>query len=354
MADQDKPNVIVDVLAVHGPASELGYVQNFFADGDVIYAAGGSWRGETLLLRSIDHGVTFQTIPNTFTTGLRDVWASKDTIFVVGDEGTIATTADAGKSWKVIAGGQDTQRSFSGTYYCLRRDLGGVFWATGDRATVVRSKSGARFTRKRAPTTNRVLRFFADRLDPKRPWLVGNGLYRWNGKAFVEVEAPRPKTRPTFTDMTRSALGALLVVGDQGLILRSDNDGSSWKRIKCPVGNLDLEAVLVTTFAVLVVGDKGTVLASNDDGRSFVPIKTSIPIEGHVWSIIAAGDGVLIGADKGGIYRLSTRDLAKIMFAAFEGRDEVVAALAASIRDGADEDAKVVLEDALRERLLIE
>jgi hypothetical protein len=62
-----------------------------------------------------------------------------------------------------------------------------------------------------------------------------------------------------------------------------------------------------------------------------------------------AGDGVLIGGDAGRIYRIANAELARMMAAAYTGRDDRIAALANEVAARA-EGAEMVLEDALRER----
>lgn len=355
---KDRPVVAVDVKTVHGPADELGYVQNFFADGKRVYAAGGGWRAllnQSLLLRSTDDGATFTAIEPPVNTGLRDVYAEGEQIWVVGDSNCIAKSDDDGKTWKKLRrGGQ-----WGNTLYTIVRDQGGVFWVVGDSGILYKSINGKTFRKVKLPIKQRLLRFYPDPQNKKKPWLLGEeGVFRFTGKQWKKVAlrkkgASSDDTLPTMCELVRTTTGTLLIVGDRGSIFRSIDDGKTWERIANPAGVVDLEAIIVTTFGILAVGDQGTLIASNDDGRTFVNIQTSTKMEGHVWSVIAAGDGLLIGSDSAGIYRLSTSDLAKIMIAAFKETDTVLAGLAEQIRDGKDETAQIVLEDALRERSLL-
>jgi photosystem II stability/assembly factor-like uncharacterized protein len=353
-----KPVVAVEVTTVHGPASELGYVQNFYADGKRVYAAGGGWEAvlnESLLLRSDDDGATFEQIVPPTDTGLRDVYAEGETILVVGDHNCIARSEDGGKTWKALRKASD----WGDILYTIIRDQDGVFWVVGDGGLLYKSVNGKTFRKVTVPMKQRLLRFYPDPQNAKKPWLLGeDGIFRLTGKTWKKVSLRKKGTAndalPTMCEIVRTTTGTLIIVGDGGSIFWSVDDGKTWERATCPAGAVDLEAVIVTTFGILAVGDEGTLIASNDDGRTWVNVETSTKMEGHVWSVIAAGDGLLIGSNSAGIYRLSTSDLAKILIAAFQKTDTILAKLAEQIRDGQDDEtAQLVLEDALRERSLL-
>jgi len=335
------------------PDLRLGYIGHLVVRGAEVFAVGGTYHSPTLL-HSTDHGATFAAWPPPRTSGLRDLYLDEQRTWVVGEYGCIAHTSDAGATWKRV------KTESHSCLYAIERDAKGQLWITGDDGLVMRSatRAGRSFTRIPTRTHGRVLALY---LDPKtdHPWILDSTgtLQRWNGKKFVTVELPALRTKHSLNRIVRTPSGALIVTANGGAVLRSNNDGGTWKKIATHV-RAELETVVVTRYGTFVAGDNGTLLVSYDDGRTFTVVESlrGAGLRGHLWSIANVHGanvpgGILIGGDNGDIFRIAATELAKLMHAATAGKDEVLAALALRIQDG-DDGAEMVLEDALRERQL--
>jgi hypothetical protein len=174
-------------------------------------------------------------------------------------------------------------------------------------------------------------------------------LQRDAGRGFEQVPLKAMRTPRPLCALVRTPKRTLVLLGDGGLILRSTNDGASWKKI--PIDSRhNLEKLLVTRYGIFVVGGGGSLLVSHDDGQSFQGLDTTV--DTHLWSILEIDGDLLIGGEGGKLWRVDRKELAEVVRAAYAKRDPVLADLAARLRDG-DEGAELVLEDALKERELL-
>lgn len=166
---------------------------------------------------------------------------------LVGGDGSVATTADAGATW--------TNRTTGTT-----RHLRGVLWTSattlvtvGDQGTVLRSSdSGATWASVATPTT----------------------------EDLFEIDA--------------SPAGDLLAVGSRETILRSLDGGATWAtQRQTGVTKLDrLNDVAWADNAVAyAAGDNERLLRSTDAGATWTELTTGAPGFAHWQSIDASGDG---------------------------------------------------------------
>ena len=350
--------VSVDVDTIHAAASDLGFLGSIVVRDSRVWAVGGTYHKPTCLY-SGDGGHSFVRWTTPQTPGLRDVHIEDETVWVVGEYGTIAKTTD-GATWKVTK-----IEGATGCLYAIERDAQGRLWILGDDGLVLRSRTGRRFQRIPNHSSTRLLNVF---VESTCVWILDSGgmLQRSRGpsggdrsggtlaganpaggsKSFAEIPVLAMRAKRPLTCIERTPARTLLLTGDGGLVLRSTNDGVSWKKIAIDV-RADLEKIFITRYGIFVIGDRGTLLVSHDDGRTFAMVESAM--QGHLWSIAAVGSDLLVGGEQGVIYRLPRAELALVLRAAYEHRDPVLADLASRMRDG-DEGAELVLEDALRER----
>jgi len=330
------------VTAIAGPDNRHGYIGSLVASGDRVFAVGGTHHRPTCLV-SEDRGRSFAAWTPPSAPGLRDVHVDGDTVWVVGEWGLIARTTDGGATWT-----RSNRSSETGCLYVIDADRLGRKWVLGDRGLVLRaSRNGKKFVKVDNRSTHRMLYLL---LEGNDVWILDSGgmLQRNRGRGFEEVRLAAMRTARPLCALIRSPARTLLLLGDRGLILRSSNDGASWKKISIASRN-DLEKIAVTRYGIFVVGDAGSLLVSHDDGRSFQGLDTAMT--DHLWSILAIDGDLLIGGNHGQIWRIARRDLAELLCEVHTERDPVLAGLAARLRDG-DIGADLVLEDALREREL--
>ena len=322
-----------------GPSSAFANVYRFFLRDPGLWAVGGS-RNQPLVLYSDDFGRSFVHWSPPPTRGLRGVHVEADAVWVVGESGIVVKKKPTEHAaWKRI------DLDVFECLHAIGRDANGRLWILGDNGLVLRSRAGRRrFEKVTTHSSARLLDLF---VEPTCEWLVGDRMVqRTHGKVFIEVRVRHADARCALNALVRTPSRAVLVVGDGGLILRSTNDGGSWKKIAID-STVQLEKLVVTRYGIFVIGDRGTLLVSHDDGRSFVALESELT--GYLFAIVEVPGGLLIGGEGGRIWRLDRAQLALVMRAAFEARDPLIAALASRVHDG-DDGAELVLDDALRER----
>lgn len=333
-------------LAALPPCGPVGFIGSIVADGDRVIAVGGTYNQPTMLC-SEDRGRTFAAIaPPPLVPGLRDVHVQGDTIWIVGEMGGVHRTRNLGKTWHGIWPMGEA---------CLYSVMPGVdrrIWILGDSGGIRR----ARHSNPNVKTFDTIANLSTARLlymfvDGKTTWILDSAgmLQRSVGKDFVEVPLKAMRTPRPLCALDRTRKGTLILLGDGGLILRSTNDGASWKKIPVDSRN-NFEKLLVTRYGIFVVGARGSLLVSHDDGVSFQGLDTNV--DAHLWSLIEIDGELLIGGEHGRLWRIDRAELADLLCFAYTKRDPVLSDLAARLRDG-DEGADLVLEDALKERELL-
>jgi photosystem II stability/assembly factor-like uncharacterized protein len=307
--------------------------------GDRVWAVGGTYHKPTCLY-SHDAGRSFVAWATPAVPGLRDAHLEGDVVWVVGEYGTIATTpASDGETWTRVK-----VPAAQSCLYTIVPDHRGRLLITGDAGLVLR-RAGKRFVKVPTRSKARILNACTE---AGCTWLLDSAgmLQRSSAKGFEEVPLAAMRAKRPLTMLARTRRGTLIVIGDGGLVLRSVNDGASWKKV--PIDSrVDLEWILVTRLGIFVIGDHGSLLVSHDDGRSFQGFSSEL--SGHLWSIAEVGDGLLVGGEAGQIWRITRTELAAAMRDAFAGRDPQLSELAARVHEGV-EGAELVLEDALLER----
>jgi photosystem II stability/assembly factor-like uncharacterized protein len=199
--------------------------------------------------------------------------------WIVGAQGTILTTTDAGKTWT-------TQPSNSTGY-----TLNAVDFATSAVGIVV-------------GTAGRVLR-------------TTNSGTSW-GVLTVDTDGGKGLNDVFFQDANQG-----WIVGNGGLILRTTNNGATWTRVLPGVTSANLQSVFfpdASGTAVLpsepyargwIVGDGGTILSSDDFGQSWrivTPFAASDDLLGV--SRRTTADAIAVGANNRVVLTAASGDTA--------------------------------------------
>lgn len=124
------------------------------------------------------------------------------------------------------------------------------------------------------------------------------------GAQAQEAEAPRPArvaplaTRAVFLDIAINQ-GSVIAVGERGIILRSDDQGDSWRQIPSPV-DVTLTAVTFSDPRTgWAVGHESTILKTVDGGASWQVVRYKPEEERYylnVW-FKNVNQGVVLGTD---------------------------------------------------------
>jgi photosystem II stability/assembly factor-like uncharacterized protein len=268
---------------------DRGYLGCLYVDGDRVYAVGGSYHQPTFLVTD-DGGHDWREVAHPPTPGLRSLFRHGHALYLTGEYGMLAVSVDSGLTWTQLPVETPT------CLFDLARAPDGTWWIAGDDDVILRSTDG--ITYQQVPETASGRSLGIRIVDGVVHVLGYDGHLRvWNGSAFEArvVEADTP-----LTDLLVTRAGTWLLSGDGGMVFRSLDRGATWSAVPLDTAN-DLEAMIETPRGILIVGDE-TVLFSDDDGQTFVEVETEL--DGHLWSIVAYGDGYLVGGDEGAIWTL--------------------------------------------------
>jgi photosystem II stability/assembly factor-like uncharacterized protein len=92
--------------------------------------------------------------------------------------------------------------------------------------------------------------------------------------------------------------GAVVAFGMRGRIYRSTDKGKTWKQIDNPSSATLIGGDKLPDGALVIAGSAGTVLVSRDNGRSFVPVATGTT-KAFAKPIVGAPDTVLLLGEAG-------------------------------------------------------
>jgi photosystem II stability/assembly factor-like uncharacterized protein len=91
---------------------------------------------------------------------------------------------------------------------------------------------------------------------------------QWTDPAATDAEIRPRASQALLLDGTRLHTGRLVLVGERGHVLLSDDEGGAWRQVDAPT-RATLTAVAAAGDAVVAVGHDGVVLASDDQGASW-------------------------------------------------------------------------------------
>ncbi|CAN5267956.1 YCF48-related protein [soil metagenome] len=199
-------------------------------------------------------------------------------IVVVGERGIILLSDDGGRSW------QQSGTPTSVTLTTVRFADAMHGWAVGHGGVVLATEDGGKnWTR---------------RLDGRRIAQIVLEAARASGDAKAIQDAERLQTDgPDKPLLDLLVIGArrLLVVGAYGIALDSEDGGKTWTswmpRLSNPKG-LHIYTARLRGKTILLAGEQGLVMQSNDSGLSFHSIET--PYKGSFFTAELPGDQVIV------------------------------------------------------------
>lgn len=212
----------------------------------------------------------------------RVMFLNNSVAIAVGHDSWILRTQDQGNNWKEVAFNPERSEpllGLAGPYdgklyafgafgqFLVSRDSG-VSW---QREELVEEGGGAKPAQQQV--IDDPLAMFETAGD------IGSGL---NGSHL--------------NAMVRAGDGALILVGERGLIARSTNGGASW-RVQPGIYSGSFYGILVLTGGRLIIhGMRGHVFYSDDHGRSWKP--SQVPVANSLFggTSMPGGDIVLTGA----------------------------------------------------------
>lgn len=216
--------------------------------------------------------------------------ADDDAWFVGGGEGGFSVSEDQGRSWAPIR-----LPKRSGDLLAVCRDSNGTYWLGADGGAVFTSSNPRQGWRLAPQFSGRFAAVTDLREYDGQLYVMGNGVLVRDG------DGARPLGRfgdSFFSRMIQAPSGALMLIGNDGVIWRSAN-GKSWKRVAVKAQE-SLEDFAWAGGSLFVVGGfaggTGVVLESRDEGRTF---KRRFLLDSKPYAIGSWGDGAFIVGQNG-------------------------------------------------------
>lgn len=234
-------------------------------------------------------------------------FASANKGWAVGHEGLILTTNDGGLNWEVQQTGRDTVAQSIPLLEAEVARLQGLLDATEDpeeqdviafdQEYFIFALEDAQAALENGPNEPLLNIWFKDENIGYAVGAYGaflattDGGENWQLKS-LSLDNPDKYHLNRFTS---SADGTLYIVGESGMAFRSDDQGTTWKKLPVPYDGSLFGILALEGDALLIYGLRGNIYHSSDKGDNWTAVDS--PIE----SILVAGaksDGkvVLVGA----------------------------------------------------------
>ena len=295
---------VADVLqrpATIGPRAQAGMMLAIARAGTRLVAAGE--RGIVLL--SDDHGATWRQarVPVSVSlTALQFVDAAHG--WAVGHSGAVLSTADGGATWTLRLDGLQAARIEQQAAHAQAEETG----ASGDTV------------RKRVAEADRLVADGPDKpfldvrfFDARRGLVVGAyGLAfatEDGGQHWTSWMGRLPNRRGNHLYRIATAGRRLFIVGEQGLVLRSDDGGAAFAAVETPYAGTWFGAQADRDGGLLVFGLRGNAWASADGATQWARLDLGTPntlvdaaalANGRLLLVDQSGQGFVdAGADSG-------------------------------------------------------
>ncbi|MFH1454455.1 MAG: YCF48-related protein [Armatimonadota bacterium] len=246
----------------------------------------------------------FRKIESGTDKGLSDICRyNNNTYFIVGEKGTILVSKDGGKTWGKVDCPTDKNLLY---IEFINENLG---WITGEKGCILHTNDAGKTWTEQESGVKRNLSDIHF-VDDKTGWIVGG-----TQKSY-------------FNAYGGGGLVGTLLVGifnatsqSVGIILKTEDGGNSWERLKCPVSQPINSIYFKDKDNGWAVGGEGTILRTKDAGLTWEKMHspTTLTLDdicftkdgtgyinggfyyvenGHVYSLI----GILLKSENGGSY----------------------------------------------------
>ncbi len=186
--------------------------------------------------------------------------------WVVGDNGIILHTGDAGSTWENQSTGLADTAIRLTDIYLYDADTA---WITGDAGLVLKTTDGgAHWVKKTTPTLNRL--YAVSFVDSQHGWAVGNG-----NAVLVTIDggdswSPQVAGSFDYKDVTFFNQTHGWAAGKEGTVIKTVNGGVTWSS-PLPTGIISgLTAVCFANDSTgWAAGEEGTIIYTTDGGLSW-------------------------------------------------------------------------------------
>lgn len=222
--------------------------------GNVVWMAGNFGK----ILRSEDGGISWhqQDTPATQTFQDIDAW-DPDHAVVIGNNGVILMTSNAGAEWKRA---QVAASNVENKLCRVRVRKPGEAWAVGAMGTVIFTADWGLSWERRTEEED----------------------VSWNNIAFADDHA-------------------IVIVGEFGRMRRTTDNGSTWEDIESPIDKSLMGITFGNQGKGIAVGLEGALLKTADAGKTWNPIDSGV--SEHLFDVIADEQGWIAVGTNGSLVR---------------------------------------------------
>ena len=178
--------------------------------------------------------------------------------------------------------------------------------AVGSRGHILLSDDGREWRQVAAPVNG--LLTSVSFVDERRGWAVGHDaaiLHTADGGTTWTLQLFRPEWNQALLDVLFLDARHGFAVGAYGLFLETRDGGVSWLQIEAPIveEKLHFNALLrLGDGGLLVIGEEGMLALSDDQGATWQRLVS--PYESSLFAALPTGEhGVLLGGLRGNLYR---------------------------------------------------
>ncbi|MEO8524337.1 MAG: YCF48-related protein [Caldimonas sp.] len=212
-------------------------------------------------------------------------------IVAVGERGCVALSDDGGRSWK------QARAPVSSTLTSVRFVDANGGWAVGHSGVVLRTRdAGATWERQLDGRTAAGLLLAAATRSAEQA-SEGSASRAANERAlreaarFVQEGADKPFLDVAFVDRNHG-----FIVGAYGMAFRTQDGGQTWRPLTLDNPKaLHLYAVRAQGATVLVAGEQGLLLRSDDGGESFISLVSPYAGSWFTAEILPGGEFLVAG-----------------------------------------------------------
>lgn len=199
-------------------------------------------------------------------------------LVAAGERGTVLWSDDQGQHW------QQAQVPVQATLTALRFLNARTGWAVGHLGVVLRTDDGGQTWVRQLDGTQ------VARLVLAEAQASGDEAAVARAQRFVEEGPDKPFFDVAFSDAQHG-----FVVGAYGLLLSTDDGGTTWRSIQQRLDNrlgVHLHALQVQGPRVTIAGEQGLLVQSSDAGAHFKALPS--PYKGSFFGLLGTREGALL------------------------------------------------------------
>jgi photosystem II stability/assembly factor-like uncharacterized protein len=276
-----------------------------------------------------DDGRTWAQLVVPTRSALTSIATADGQLWVGGHDGVILHSTDGGQTWKAqrrdpfrLAQGESAAdhdpRQGAPILDIWFRDASNGIAVGAHSLMLVTSDGGATWTEKQA---------IAGGGEPRAAAAPSQGDLFSAADLELEDEAD-----PHFNAIAPLGEHTLVIVGERGTLLRSEDDGANWKRLPFPYKGSMFGVLPIGADQLLAFGLRGNVYESKDGGSSWSKLDTQASVSLMGGALLEGGGVVLAGAN-GTVLRRAGAD-APFTLATFHNAAGETPALAGILPDG--------------------